>query len=37
PKPRKPTRPTRASKRRRLDGKRHQSNKKRLRHTSGED
>ncbi|MGH9352933.1 MAG: alternative ribosome rescue aminoacyl-tRNA hydrolase ArfB, partial [Terriglobia bacterium] len=37
PKPRKPTRPTRASKRRRLDGKRRQSNKKRLRHTSGED
>ncbi|MGH8396921.1 MAG: alternative ribosome rescue aminoacyl-tRNA hydrolase ArfB [Gammaproteobacteria bacterium] len=31
PKPRKPTRPTRASKRRRLDGKRRQSNKKRLR------
>ncbi|MGH8283287.1 MAG: alternative ribosome rescue aminoacyl-tRNA hydrolase ArfB [Gammaproteobacteria bacterium] len=31
PKSRKPTRPTRASKRRRLDGKRRQSNKKRFR------
>jgi len=31
PKPRKKTRPTRASKRRRLEGKRHQGDKKRLR------
>ena len=31
PKPRKKTKPTRASKRRRLDGKRHQGDKKRLR------
>ena len=34
PKPRKKTRPTRAAKRRRLEGKRHQGDKKRLRSKS---
>ncbi|MDE2196511.1 MAG: aminoacyl-tRNA hydrolase [Gammaproteobacteria bacterium] len=36
PKPRKQTRPTRASRRRRLDGKRHQGDKKRLRRRTEE-